>query len=107
MNRVRYILRGITFLLIILLLINLNRKTEAVERVVKFKLETLKKIKTDSLDTKQKLDAFIDETSRFNNEITEDFPYLKKNIRFLTGAVLLLIVVELAFFVKKKRNTRQ
>ena len=106
MNRTKYILRGTLLLLIVLLLINLYRKTDDnIARIAKFKIETLNKIKTDSLDTEHKFDLLVNETTKFNKQFIEDSPHVKDGIRYLIGAVGLLIAVELGFFFKEGRRT--
>jgi len=105
MNRTKYILRGTLLLLIVLLLINLYRKTEDnIARLAKFKVETINKIKTDSLDTERKFDLLVNETTKFNKQFIEDSPHVKEGIRYLIGAVGLLIAAELGFFFKEGRR---
>ena len=76
-----------------------------MSRIARFKLETLNKIKADSLDTKHKLDLLINETTKFNKQFVEDSPRVKDGIRYLIGVVVLLIVVELGFFITERRRT--
>src|SRR5688572_17689128 len=105
MNRKKYILRGTLLLLIVLLLINLFRKTDSnMARIAKFKIETLNKIKTDSLDTERKLDLLVDETTKFNKQLNEDSPQINKALQYLIGVVGLLIAVEFFFFISKRKN---
>ena len=93
-------------LLIVLLLINVYRKTDDnISRIAKFKLETLNKIKTDSLDTEDKLNLLVNEMAEFNKQFIEGSPHVKSGIRYLFGAVGLLIAVELGFFVSERRRT--
>lgn len=108
MNRIKYILRGTLLLLIVLMAINLYRKTEDnMSRIARFKLETLNKINTDSLDTKQKLDLLVSETTEFNKQFIDNSPRVKDGIRYLIGAVVLLIIVELSFFITERRRARK
>ena len=74
-------------------------------RIARFKLETLNKIKNDSLDTKHKLDLLVDETTKFNKQFIDNSPHVKEGIRYLIGVVVLLIVVELGFFITERRRT--
>lgn len=105
MNQAKYILRGALLFLIVLLLIYLNRKTDdTIGQIVRFKLETLNKIKNDSLDTERKLDLLVDETTKFSEQIIEDSPHVKEGVRYLIGVVGLLIAVELAFFIAKRKR---
>ena len=104
MNRPKYIIRGTLLLLIVLLLINLFRKTDShMARIAKFKIETLNKIKTDSLDTERKLDLLVDETTKFNKRLNKDSPQINEALQYLIGVVGLLIASELVFFISKRR----
>jgi len=104
MNKAKYILRGTLLLLIILLLINLIRKTDDnLARIVKFKLETLGKIKNDSLDTKH-IKSLVNETTEFSKQIIDESPRVKEGIHYLIGAVVLLILAELGFFISERRK---
>jgi hypothetical protein len=91
-------------LLIILLLNNLNRKTNTFERVARFKLETLKKINTDSLNAEGKLDFVVDETTKFSEKMVKEPPSIRQSVRQLIRVVSLLIIMEFIFFIAKKRK---
>jgi len=106
MNRTKYILRGSLLLLIILLLINLYRKSEDnITRIAKFKFEALNKIKTDSLDAEHKIDLLINETKKFDKQFIESSPRVRNGIRYLIGVVGLLIAFEFGFFIVERRRT--
>ena len=105
MNRTKYIIRGTLLLLIVLLLINLYRKTDSnIARIAKFKIDTFNKINTDSLDTEHKLDLLVNETTKFNKQLNEDTPHIKEAVRYLFGVVGLLIAAELGFYITKRRK---
>ncbi len=105
MNTAKYILRGILLLSIVSILIYLDGKTDDnFKRIAKFKLETLNKIKADSLDTKVKLDVLIKETTKFNEKVSDDSPSFKKGRRYLILVIALLVVAECAFYVAKARR---
>ncbi len=105
MNRTKYILRGTLLLLIVLMLINLYKKTEDnVVQMTKFKYDTFNKIKSDSLDTERKLDLLVNETTKFNEQFIENSPDTKNGLHYLIGAVALLIVVEFGFFVRERKK---
>jgi len=105
MNRTKHILRGTLLLLIVLLLINLYKKTEDnVVQIAKFKYDTFNKIKTDSLGTEHKLNLLVNESTKFNEQFFGNSPQLKNGIRYLIGAVALLIVIELGFFIRERRR---
>ncbi len=106
MHRTKYILRASLLLLIVFLLINLYKKTDDnIAQIAKFKLETLSKIKTDSLDTERKLNVLIKETAKFNEQFIEKSPEVKGALSYLIGAVGLLISFELGFFIAERRKT--
>ncbi len=106
MNRTKYILRGVLLLLVVLLLINLYRKTDSnLARIAKFKLDTFNNVKADSLDTEHKFDLLVDETTKFNKQLNEDSPQIREALRYLFGAVGLLIAAELGFFISKGKRT--
>jgi hypothetical protein len=108
MNRTKYILRGVLLLTIVLLLINLYKKTDNnLARIAKFKLDTFNKIKTDSLDKTQKFDTLFNETTKFNKQLNEDSPQISVAVRYLFGAVGLLIAAEFVFFVTRRRRPEE
>jgi hypothetical protein len=103
MNRTKYILRGTLLILIVLLLIYLNGKTDDnIRRIAKFKLETFNKIKADSLDSEDKFDLLVNETTKFTERIAQDSPHIRDGVRYLIGVVVLLIVIELGFLIAKR-----
>src|SRR5688572_6163986 len=104
MTRAKYSIRGTLLLILILLLINLNRKTDTFERVARFKLETLNKVRTDSLQAGEKLDFVMDETTEFSEELVRESPGIRQRVLQLIGVASLLIIAELAFFIAKKRK---
>lgn len=105
MNRTRYIIRGFILILIVFLIVNLYRKTESnISRIARFKFDMLDKVKTDSLDTEHKLELLVDETTRFNKQLNDDSPQIREGLRYLMGAVGLLIAVELWFYISKRRG---
>ena len=73
-------------------------------RIAKFKLETLSKIKSDSLDTGHKLDLLVNETEKFSNQIDQDSPDIKEAIQYLIGIMVLFIVVEIGFYITERRS---
>lgn len=76
-----------------------------MSRITKFKLETLNKIKTDSLDTEHKIDLFINETKKFDEHFIKDSPNVRSGMRYLIGAVGLLIAFEFGFFIIERRKS--
>ena len=107
MNRTKYILRGALLLLIALIVINLYRKTDDnIARIAKFKIETLNKINSDSLDTEQKFDLLVNETTKFNEQFIGDSPDVKDGLRYLIGIVGLLIVDLSLVFLSGKEEGR-
>lgn len=108
MNRIKYTVRAVLLLTIVFLLINLYKKTDNnLARIAKFKLDTFKKIKTDSLDTAQKFDTLFNATTKFNKQLNEDSPQIRVAVRYLFGTVGLLIAVELGFFITRRRRPEE
>jgi len=107
MNRVKYIVRGILLLLAVLQLIALNTKTDdTFGRMATFKVQTINKVKADSLSAGEKIDLLINETTKFSNQIEKDSPQIRKSVHRLIGIVLVLILSELGFLVAKKGAAR-
>ena len=105
MNRTKYILRGTLLLLIVFMVINLYRKTDdSLASIAKFKIETLNKIKSNSLDAEQKFDLLVNETTEFNKQFIADSPRVKDGLRYLMGVVGLLIAFEIGFIITERRR---
>jgi len=105
MKRVKYILRGLFFILTVLLLSYLNSKTGVnLKSIAKFKLETLQKIQSDSLENKDKVMRLVHETTQLNKQISEDSSHAREAINYLILVVLLFCISELVFVVMKKRS---
>jgi regulatory protein YycI of two-component signal transduction system YycFG len=103
MNRTRWVFRAIFLLLTILLLIFLNRKTDDnTKTIVEFKLKMIDKIRTDSLDSKHKLELLINETTKF----VDDSSHVREGIHYLVGLLTLWGAIELGFLIMEKRNYR-
>jgi hypothetical protein len=102
-NRTKYIIRGALLLLIVLLLINLTRKTDDMAKIAKFKFELLNKIKADSLDAEKKIELLVNENAKFNEQVMTDSPHIRSGLRYLFAAVGLLIAVEFGFFISRRR----
>ena len=101
MNRTKYIIRIIFVLLTVFLLIYLNKKTDNnTESIAEFKLKMIEKIRTDSLDSKSKVDLLINETTKF----IDDSSHVTKGIHYLMRLLGLWIVVELVFLLVEKSN---
>lgn len=104
MNRARWIFRLISFLLAVLLLVYMNRKSnDNTLSIAEFKYKTFEKIEKDSLDARSKLDLLLNETTKF----IDDSPLVRKGIIYLTLLLGLLIMVELAFSIVGKRSYGQ
>lgn len=101
MNRAKYIFRIVFFLLAVLLLIHLNRKTDDnVGSIAEFKFKMIEKLRTDSLDSKQKLDLLVNETTKFANDSSQ----VKQGVHYLMRLLGLLVAVELVFLILEKRK---
>src|SRR5258708_4450983 len=103
MNRTRYISRSAFILAIVLQLVYINQRTsETTESIAEFKFKMFQNLKTDSLDSKHKLNLVVDETSKFINDSSR----VKKGITFLTLIFGLWVVTEIIFVVQDKRKGR-
>ena len=108
MNKTLYIFRGASLLLIIVLLVYLNGKSENnLKRITKFKYDTFNKIKSDSLDTQRKLDVMVSDTSKFTEQIMEESPIVRRGLHYIMGVVVLWVIVELGFSIARKRTLSQ
>lgn len=104
MSRTRNVLRVVFFILAVLLLVYVNRKPDnKTESVIEFKLKMIEKIKTDSLDSKQKAELLINETTEF----MDDSSHVRKGSRYLLTLFGLWIAVELAFLILDRRSSGQ
>lgn len=101
MNRTKYIFRVIFILLTVFLLVYLNRKTDNnTESIAEFKLKMIEKIRTDSLDSKHKLDLLLNETTKF----VDDSSHVRKGMLYLMRLLGLWVVIEGVFLVLEKRG---
>ena len=99
MNRVRSILRIVYLLVAVALLINLNRKTnDKAETIANFKYKMIEKLQTDSLNSKQKINLLVNETTKF----MDDSARVRNGIRYLMALLVLLGVTEVTFFILQK-----
>ena len=105
MNLTRYIIRGLFVLLTGIILLYLERMTDDnVEKIAKFKFETLATIAKDSLDSKDKFDRLNYATIKFSGLIHADSSNVRQAFQYLIGLVGLLVVFELIFFATKRKN---
>jgi YbbR domain-containing protein len=96
MKKTKYIFRLIAFLLAAFLLVFINRKThDTTESVAEFKIKMLQKIQTDSLDSKDKLDLVVSETTKF----VDGSSRVRLGTRYLTLLFVIVVVAEGVFFV--------
>jgi hypothetical protein len=104
MNRVRNICRLIFFVVAIVLLVYINRKTkDDVVSVAEFKFKMYQKISKDSLDANAKLNLVLNETSKF----IDDSSHVRRGVNYLTGLFVLLIIAEFTFLMVSKSNYRR
>jgi hypothetical protein len=102
-NRARNIVRLFFFGIGILLLNNLNRKTdENVESIAEFKLRMIQKVQNDSLETKRKLDLLMDDTSEFVDKSSG----VRAGVRYLSLLLGLVVVTEFAFILFIRQSSR-
>jgi hypothetical protein len=104
MNTARWILRLVFFLLAVLLVVYINKKSDDhAVTVAEFKYNMFKKIESDSLDTKHKLDLLVDETSTF----IDDSSRIQKGIHYLTLLFATVVIVEIGFLIFERKYYRR
>lgn len=100
--RIRYVSRGVLFFLAICIIVYLNRKTDDnVDSIAEFKFKMYQKLQTDSLNSMQKADILLKETTKF----VDDSSRLQKGTRYLMALLGLVIITELGFLIMAKRNS--
>jgi hypothetical protein len=78
-----------------------NRKTnENTESVAEFKLKMLRQIQTDSLDSKQKAELVVDQTTKF----VDSSAHVRNGVRYLTLLFGVFIVTEVVFYIIKRKH---
>jgi hypothetical protein len=89
----------------IALVVNLNRKTnDKAGSIANFKYKMIQKLQTDSLNSKQKINLLVNETTKF----MDGSAHVRNGTRYLMVLLVLLVVTEVTFFFLLKRNsTRQ
>jgi uncharacterized membrane protein len=104
MKRLRTIFRIIVILLAIVLLVYSNGRTnDTSESVAEFKFKMFQKLKTDSLDSKHKVELLVDETTKYVNHTSR----VKKGLNYLTLLFTLVVVVEIVFLIVGKASYAQ
>jgi hypothetical protein len=103
MHRTRLIVRIILILLTVFVIVFLNGKTEGdTKSIVEFKVKMYEKLKTDSLDSKAKVDLLFNETTKF----VDDSSRLKRGLNYLTAILTLMIIAELVFVILGNNRSR-
>jgi hypothetical protein len=103
MNRTRNIFRIAFLALAVILLVYINRKSnDNTLSIAEFKYKTYKKIETDSLDTKQKVDLLINETSKF----IDDSSHVRNGVRYMTLLFVLQLIAEFIFLILSRKVSR-
>jgi hypothetical protein len=102
MKKLRNIFRIIFFLTTVVLLVFLNTKAnDNTKSVVEFKINMLQKLRTDSLNSKQKAELLVSETAKY----VEDTSRVKTGLNYLTLLFAIAIVVECIFLILGKTYT--
>mgnify|MGYP001176815324 CR=1 FL=1 len=102
MTRLKYIFRIVAFLTAIALVVYLNAKSDGdTSTIAEFKFKMYQKMRSDSLDSKHKLEHVIDETTKF----IDNSSHVQKGVHYLTGLFTLVVIVELGFLIVGKRNS--
>jgi hypothetical protein len=103
MKKARNISRISFLILTVILLVYINNKSnDHTLSIVEFKYNTYKKLNTDSLDNKQKLDIILKDTTEF----IDDSSRVKAGVNYLTLLFILLIVSEFFFLITTKKSPR-
>lgn len=104
MRTTRFYLRISCLIATILLLVYLGKKPGVnLQTIAQFKYETLTKVKSDSLDTRARLDTLIHQTNAFSNRISEDASHARAAIGLLVGILMLFIGSEIFFHYRTKQ----
>lgn len=86
------------------LIVYINTKTDDnAQTIAEFKFETLKKLKPDSLDARDRLDLLLNETKKFSEQNADDSSHIRKGLRYLITILTLWMIVEITFSILKKR----
>lgn len=100
-DRIKYILRIIFFLLVVSQLVHLNGKAESdAQTIADFKFKMIEKLRTDSLNSKHKVELLLNDTTKF----IENSSPVRRGIRYLIGLITLWAVIELIFIILRKGN---
>jgi len=90
--------------LTVMLLVSLNRKADdSTESIAEFKIKMIQKMRTDSLDSKHKLDLLLNETTTF----LDSSSHVRKEIDYLVLLLGLWAAVEFGFLILGNRNVRR
>lgn len=104
MIRAKNIFRIAFFAALLYLVIQINRKSDdQAESIAEFKLKMYKKIQTDSIGTRQKIDLMRNETTRF----IENSEQVKTGTRRLFLIVLTWLGFELIVQIKSRKRRSQ
>lgn len=95
------LLRAVFLVIAIVLIIQINRKTDdQAKSIVEFKLEMLEKIRKDSLNTQDKLETVIDETSKFVDESSR----IKRGTNYLLLLLVVVVITEIVFAIRTRKQ---
>lgn len=96
-----YSLRAVFFIAVVILLVHLNKKADNnTESIVEFKLKMIEKVRTDSLNNKQKADLLIKETTKF----IDNSSHVKKGFQNLLVLLIVWGVFEVVIFLRRPKG---
>jgi hypothetical protein len=104
----KYIFRAVFLLITVFLIVYINTKTDNnAQTIAEFKYETLKKLKPDSLDARERFDLLLNETKKFSEQNADDSSHIRRGIRYLIATLTLLIIFEISLFALGKRKVNR
>jgi hypothetical protein len=74
-----------------------------VGTIAEFKFKMIEKLRTDSLDSKHKMDLLLKETTKF----IDDSSRVRKGIHYLMALLALTVTFELGFIILERRNSER
>jgi hypothetical protein len=104
MNRPRLILRIVFLVLTVSVLGFLGNKNEKdIKRIAEFKFAQLERLRSDSLNSEARFEAFVKETKEFSGQIIEESSLVKDGLLYLTVILVAFLGTEMFFYLKSGR----
>jgi hypothetical protein len=101
MKWLTYSLRAVFFIATVVMLVHLNEKADNnTESIVEFKLKMIEKVRTDSLNNKQKADLLVKETTKF----IDNSSHVKKGFQNLIVLLIVWGLFEVVIFLSMTKG---